>query len=686
MKAPVTSGMLTDVIRRAERALTEGEGDDEDEPFRLADIPDRLVADSVIRNPETVKDVCYLAALLNSLDHRENALRLVRSAATALFSPRSRETTERASALNQLGVMAAALGDVRLAHDLLQRLSEECPPEEPSLRASVDANLAAVQVQLGMPERAQASVRRTYGYLAAAGASAEGEDPDIRNILAAVEFAVTSQGTDQASREAAVAAFRTANRASLADLDVDIETGSESREISLLVSRAIVELEQALAKNDTNELDRLVLALETITARAASSLGSDHPQTVTAMVNLACVEFESARTAAEPRGARLDRAVEALRSATELATRRLGPEHHLVVTASATHARALREVARVTRQQQPTRGDETMDKVPDVRRPGNASRPAGARQLVLKTLVTVVVAGLAYILTNVISTDQSVMWQLTVSVLIGGTALMVQYLVEFQQRFEAMEVGLNARSYELAKHVEESFARVSQATELFSQVDSSVLRSDGVTQLARSVTQVGEDSPAIVRDFASEEINRLTKLMDNLNSRIADCEGENLDWLLSLTQCAKTTIDAVSTSATKDLWFGPHAPRYLETESDAVQERNVRIRRLFIVQRPEDVDDSLERLCEDQRGLGIEARVLVPSQLPLYVRRGVIKDFILFDESLSYEVEEDFAGLGGRTTLNVRADDIATRVRRFNLLWESAEARVGDHRHDMNRY
>jgi hypothetical protein len=580
--------------------------------------------------------------------------------------------------------MAASLGDVRLAHDVLQPTSEECPPAAPLLRARIGANLAAVQVQLGMQEQAQASVRRTYGYLGAAGAPAEGDDLDIRNVLAAVEFALTGQGTDQASREAAAGDFRTANLASLEESDAD--SGNESREISLLVSRAVVELEQARANDDPIELDRLVLALETITARAAASLGSDHPQTVTAMVNLACAEFESARTTAEPRSTRLERAVEALRAASELATRRLGAEHHLAVTVSVTHARALRDMARATRQQQPTRGDETMERVPEAHRPGANARPAGIRPLVMKTLVTAVVAGVAYLVTNITSTHQSEMWKLTVSVLLGGAVLIVQYLVDFEQRLEAMEVGLNARSRDLADLVGASFARVSEATELFSQVDRSVLRSDGVAQLARSVTQVGADSPDIVRDFASEEINRLTTLMANLNSRIADCEGENLDWLLSLTQCARTTIDAVSTSATRDLWFGPHAPRYLETESDAVNERNVKIRRLFIVQRPEDVDDSLRRLCEDQRGLGIEARVLVPSQLPLYVRRGVIKDFVLFDQSLSYEVEQDFAGLGGRTTLNVRADDVATRVRRFDLLWESAEARTDDHTHDTNRY
>ncbi|MER6426104.1 hypothetical protein [Streptomyces sp. NPDC001137] len=680
----MTSETLTDVIRRAESALTYTEGDDEDEPFRLSDIPDRMVADSVLRNPESAREVCYVAALLNSLNHRDDALRLIRTAATALSSPRTSRTPEWGAALNQLGVMAASLGDVKSAYNVLRRLSEECPPVTPSLRARIDANLAAVEVQLGMVEQARASMRRSHGYLGATGASAGAEDPSIRNILAAVELAVADHGTGKASQEAAVAHFRTVNQFSLEDLDA--ETGNESREISLLVSRAVVELAQARAKHDTHELDRLVLVLETITARAASSLGSDHPQTVTAMVNLACAEFEAARIAAHPHSPRFDRAVEALRSAVEMATRRLGPEHHLVATASATHARALREVSRTTRQHQPTQGDETMETTPEERRPRATPRPVRVPNVLRKALVTSVVAAGTYLITNAMAAKQSQLWQLAVSVLIGGSALIIQYLIDFGERLDTMEEAVSARSRELADVVEMSFARVNEATQLFSQVDSSVLRSDGVAQLARSVTQLGVDSPDIVRDFATEEIDRLATLMGNLNSRIADYEGENLDWLLSLTQCAKKTIDAVSTSATRDLWFGPHAPSYLETESDAVQERGVKIRRLFIVQRPEDVDDSLERLCEDQRGLGIEARVLVPSQLPLYVRRGVIKDFILFDQSLSYEVEQDFAGLGGRTTLNVRSDDIASRVRRFDLLWESAEARTDDHTHGTNRY
>ncbi|MET7490240.1 hypothetical protein [Streptomyces sp. NPDC005538] len=673
---------LGDLVRRVEHALTDG-----DDGGTLGPLPEpahRLIAADVVRHPASARSVCYLAALLNTLHRRDDALRVLRGAATALFAADSTDPAERGAALNQLAVMTGSLGDLRSAYDLLLRLADDLPRSASSLQARVHANTAAAQAQLGLSEQAEASARRARRHLDAAGASADGEDLDVQNVLAAVDLAVTTPDTDPATRVAAAARFRTANLAALEERAPG--TGSESAEISLLLGRAVVELEQARERQHTGDLNRLTLALEAITVRAAAALGSEHPQTVMAVVSLACAEFDSARAAPEPRRGRLDRAVTALQSATELAVRCLGPDHHLAVAASTAHGRALREVARTTRRQQPTRGEEAVDKTRAPQVAAKSHRSVRVPQLVRRVLVVALVGAFTFLIVNLASADQSESWQLSVSIALGGVALLVQYLVDFEQRMETMDTALDVRGREMAQLVGESFAKINAATELFSEVDRSELRSDGVVELARSVARVSGDSPDIVRDFATEEINRVTRLIDNMASKVADCEGQNLDWLQSLTQCARRSIDAVSTGATRDLWFSHDAARYLEAEAEAVRHRGVRIRRLFVTQRPEDVDDALRQLCEDQRELGIDARVLVPSQLPLYVRRGVIPDFVLFDRTLSYEVEQDLAGLGGRTTLNVRTGHITTRVSRFDLLWEAAESSTGDHAQDSNRY
>ncbi len=140
----------------------------------------------------------------------------------------------------------------------------------------------------------------------------------------------------------------------------------------------------------------------------------------------------------------------------------------------------------------------------------------------------------------------------------------------------------------MRRAVDESFSKINDATELFSQVDRSVLRSDGVTRLARKYTQVGEHGSELVKTFAQEEIGRLASLMESLSNGSADCPGENHDWLIDLTTCAKETVYATSTSVDRDFWFSEPANRYLKAQERAIKQRGVVVRRLFLVSRPED--------------------------------------------------------------------------------------------------
>src|SRR5690348_2602275 len=87
-------------------------------------------------------------------------------------------------------------------------------------------------------------------------------------------------------------------------------------------------------------------------------------------------------------------------------------------------------------------------------------RRARPWNLLRKVLVTVLVATVTFFLTYILNQDKNQVWQLTVSVVLGGAALIMQYLVEFEQRLEAMEEGQRRRIREmrdsLADHHEQT--------------------------------------------------------------------------------------------------------------------------------------------------------------------------------------------------------------------------------------
>ncbi|WUH95282.1 hypothetical protein OG900_37415 [Streptomyces sp. NBC_00433] len=293
-----------------------------------------------------------------------------------------------------------------------------------------------------------------------------------------------------------------------------------------------------------------------------------------------------------------------------------------------------------------------------------------------KTLITALVGGASYLVAGV--TDQPEARKLTASILLGGAALVIQYMADFESRLGSVERTLASHNLEMKELVADTFARINEATELFDLVDRSALPPDGVGRLVRNATHVGSDAPAIMRAFAREKISRLTDLMENLNQRLVDYEGEDHDWILALTGCAATTIDAVSTSNDRDFWPSESGQRYLRAQRDAINHQGVRIRRLFIIDEPEDNTPELGQLCDDQQSLGIEVRVLALSELSPIARMDETNDFIVFDESVSYEsvsyeVGSDLRGPNTRTVMDLRSDRVAKRVQRFRTLWEAGQ-------------
>ncbi|MFE2889400.1 hypothetical protein [Streptomyces sp. NPDC059272] len=280
-------------------------------------------------------------------------------------------------------------------------------------------------------------------------------------------------------------------------------------------------------------------------------------------------------------------------------------------------------------------------------------------------------------ITNLINQSQDDLWKLTVSIVIGGAALIVQYMIDFERRMASMEVALGTRHQDLRNLVSEKFGQVSEVTGIFDRLDRAGLDTDDVKLLLRSASEVQSQGPNIVKAFAHAELERLTSVMVNLTGHTADWLGQNNDWLLSLTRCAALSMDATTSFAGRDFWATEPALGYLQAQRDVIQQRGVRVRRLFIVQIAVDVDGDLVEICSEQSAVGIETRVVVVSELPRDLQRGRLNDFVIFDSELCWEIGQDVMRRNAITMLNARGPHVVQRVKRFNELWEAAGAFTG---------
>lgn len=318
-------------------------------------------------------------------------------------------------------------------------------------------------------------------------------------------------------------------------------------------------------------------------------------------------------------------------------------------------------------------------------RPLNSDFVERTSKVLRKVVVTLICSGVVYLTTSIV--DGPAVWTITLSVFIGGVALVVQYLVEFENRFGAVEASQAQHFTTIEKLINEKFSSINEATELFGLVESSMLRTDLVTQLVRNSTRLTPASHQLIYDFAQSEIGRISDFIRDLGEGgDITYDGEDRDWMLGLTRNAKFTIDATSLTAVDagskgfddgGLWWSDLGQRYLEAQRAAVQ-RGVTVRRVFVLDRPDRVGDpDLARICKLHQEMGILIRVLDPSTLP-GTRKTSMFDFILFDDVLSYEstlaawTDEGMRPVIVKTSLVRQHERVKERVQRFRDLWESA--------------
>ncbi|MCU7728694.1 hypothetical protein ODJ79_33710 [Actinoplanes sp. KI2] len=297
-----------------------------------------------------------------------------------------------------------------------------------------------------------------------------------------------------------------------------------------------------------------------------------------------------------------------------------------------------------------------------------------ARDSVLKTaLLTVASGGVTFLVTNGLDQPQAIC--IILSILIGGIALMVRFLVDFENRLAAVEQLERDGMADMKQLIGDAFSEISEATALFGLIEASALQTDLVTQLVRNSTQISPDSPPIVYRFVQAKIAEMSAFLKQLaEGGTVTYYGEDRDWLLGLTRTATTSIDAISLAAVDhDLWQSEIGQRYLDAQRRAARDGK-RVRRIFVLDTPSMADDPvLRRAYEEQREMMIEVRLLdrraVPTPLQVQVR-----DLILFDNILAYETTPTTTDPSQAQVAETRLVLTDSRVKEcsqlFRELWE----------------
>lgn len=321
--------------------------------------------------------------------------------------------------------------------------------------------------------------------------------------------------------------------------------------------------------------------------------------------------------------------------------------------------------------------------------------------------VGLALAALVLAVAAALDIDDTPLLPIALAVLCGATALVVRHLAGLsrqldEQAREAREAreALDGTAAAVRESLERQAADPARGTDrdravapasaagapveaVVHRLDKQVTPDSIPEQSRRAIAEVLTTGPDILQTFARAELERVVRHMADLNNLTAECAGENHDWMLSLTHSTERSLLATSTSVDREFWNSEPASRYLQAQREAI-ERGVIVQRLFLLESAEMLDDKLLRLCEEQELLGIELRAAVMQELPPHLQRGTTSDFILYDEGVSFEIEQDLRDVNVKTRLIARPDHVGQRLRRFRELWEAGmnlrdlETRVDD--------
>jgi hypothetical protein len=318
---------------------------------------------------------------------------------------------------------------------------------------------------------------------------------------------------------------------------------------------------------------------------------------------------------------------------------------------------------------------------------------AGTR-VITKIFVSFLFGGVAFVMTRAIESDidSIIVLGIGVSIFVGGVAFVVQFLIGSENRIHSLDQTIQTvaeaqRNQQAITQslIKEEFKKVSAATEPFDAVDASALKTDVVIQLVRHATAFTRDDPLLVRQFAQDEIARLSGYLRDLSQQ-ADLvyDGEDRDWMLGLTRAASVSIDATSLTTVDaggggvvdgGLWSSDLGQRYLEAQKGAFA-RGVTIRRIFILDGDRRDQEDFVSLLRDHLSIGVEVRTLDPRTLNV-TQRALLVDLIIIDGILVYQSQPAAQTDRNRpriieTRLVSHPDRVRRSRERYEELWRLA--------------
>jgi hypothetical protein len=261
-----------------------------------------------------------------------------------------------------------------------------------------------------------------------------------------------------------------------------------------------------------------------------------------------------------------------------------------------------------------------------------------------KIAIAVGLGSLTYFVTDL--TEQPRIWSLTMTVFIGGITFVVQFLVDVDARLTATSQRVDdaqRRQAEDALHlldaVKREIAKIGEATELYSYLDSSAIQPRTVTALVRHASRIDAGVQPLIRRLAEAELTRATQALQDLGTAgQLSYEGEDRDWLLTLADSAAGEIWATNlvsddpfATVEAGFWTAELGHRYLDAQIRAIR-RGVRIRRVFVLSGPESAERTdIRSLIAQQAAAHLQVRIWNAG-------KNIVPDIVIFDRAVCYEV------------------------------------------------
>ncbi|WP_232295566.1 hypothetical protein [Parafrankia sp. EUN1f] len=295
-------------------------------------------------------------------------------------------------------------------------------------------------------------------------------------------------------------------------------------------------------------------------------------------------------------------------------------------------------------------------------------------------------------------------WTTMLSAFIAGVSLIVQHQVALEKVFED---GMHAQADKLVeisrdvdRKLDETRQEVARELEtmnhgarLLEQLESSAVETavEGARPVSGLVDRLARFSPPnpILGRLVADEIRGLHELLRGLEGESVTFPGEDRDWLLALTRSARGSILATSTTNvdggrrnfSDGFWNSELGRAYLMAQREAVN-RGVKVHRVFILNTERILrNGDFLKIREEQEKAGIKVHsVVVPggghTGSGVTGWRKTFRDFILFDESVSYEVEAGALQGASITSTKLWFDRtrIGDRKALFDEIWQEAAA------------